>query len=463
MAVRQEVQIVVPPRAPSASALDALAVYLKPRVLTVMFLGFSGGLPFALTLSTMQAWLTQSGIDIRAIGLFSAIGIPYVVKFLWAPFVDALDVPILSLLLGRRRGWLLISQLALMAAIVLMAFCSPALSLIAFALAAILVATASATQDIVIDAFRVESLPENEQAAGMASYVAAYRVGALVSGAGTLYLVTGGEKLGFTTQAAWTASYVVMALLVSVGIGATLLATEPAKSTAAAAEHSAHAAESSLRRVLATTTSAFMDFFSRDLAVSVLAFVVLFKLADALATALNTKFILDMGFSRDELATINKGVGFIATLSGGFAGGFVARALPLGRSLLIGGILQTITILAFSLQAIVGRDLVMLTFSISIEAFTAAIGTVIFVAYLSALCRSPLHTATQFALLTALAALGRTVFALGAGYLAAAGGWPMYFVICALTAIPSFVLLFMLMRRGHFAALGVARVPSPSS
>ncbi len=437
--------------------LDALAVYLKPRVLVVLFLGFSGGLPFALTLSTLQAWLTQSEIDLRVIGLFAAIGIPYVVKFLWAPLVDALDVPILSPLLGRRRSWLLLSQLVLMAAIMLMAFCSPAISLAAFAIAALLVATASATQDIVIDAFRVESLPENEQAAGMASYVAAYRVGALVSGAGTLFLVSGVESLGFGTQAAWSAGYLAMGLLVSVGICTTLLASEPAKSAQAAAEHAAHAQESSFRRVAATTIGAFMDFFARDLAIMVLAFVVLFKLADALATALSTKFILDMGFSRVELATINKGVGFAATLAGGFAGGFVARAYPLGRSLWIGAILQTVTILAFSWQAAVGRDLATLTFAITIESFTSAIGTVIFVAYLSALCKSPLHTATQYALLTALAALGRTVFALGAGYVALATGWVWYFVICAATAIPSFVLLAILLRRGHFATLGAGQ------
>jgi PAT family beta-lactamase induction signal transducer AmpG len=435
------------------SFLDALTVYLERRVLVVLFLGFSGGLPFALTLSTLQAWLTQSDIDIRIIGLFAAIGIPYVVKFLWAPLVDALDVPILAPLLGRRRSWLLLTQLVLMAAILVMALCRPAFSLVAFAIAALLVATASATQDIVIDAFRVESLPRNEQAAGMASYVAAYRVGALVSGAGTLFLVSGVESLGFSTQTAWTAGYAAMAALVSVGIGATLLAAEPAKSAAAAAEHAAHAQESRFKRVAATTIGAFVDFFSRDLAVVVLAFVVLFKLADALAGALSTKFILDMGFSRVELATINKGVGFIATLTGGFAGGFVARAYPIGRSLLIGGILQTVTILAFSWQAVVGRDLAMLTFAITIESFTAAIGTVIFVAYLSALCKSPLHTATQYALLTALAALGRTVFALGAGYVVLATGWAWYFVICAATAIPSFVLLAYLHRRGHFATL----------
>jgi PAT family beta-lactamase induction signal transducer AmpG len=434
--------------------LDALAVYLKPRVLVVLLLGFSGGLPFALTLSTLQAWLTQSDIDIRTIGLFAAIGLPYVFKFLWAPLVDALDVPILSRLLGRRRGWLLLTQLVLMGAILLMAFSSPVLSLGAFGIAALLVATASATQDIVIDAFRVESLPRNEQAAGMASYVAAYRVGALVSGAGTLFLVSGVESLGFSTQTAWAAGYAAMAALVAIGICATFLAAEPTTSLEAAAEHAAHAQESPLRRVFATTIGAFVDFFSRDFAIVVLAFVVLFKLADALATALSTKFILDMGFSRVELATINKGVGFIATLTGGFAGGFVARAYPLGWSLLIGGLLQTVAILAFSWQAVVGRDLAMLTFSITVESFTAAIGTVIFVAYLSALCKSPLHTATQYALLTALAALGRTVFALGAGYVVVATGWVLYFVICAAAAIPSFMLLAYLMRRGHFATLG---------
>jgi PAT family beta-lactamase induction signal transducer AmpG len=433
--------------------LDALAVYFKPRVLVVLFLGFSGGLPFALTLSTLQAWLTQSDIDIRTIGLFAAIGIPYVVKFLWAPLVDALDVPVLTPLLGRRRGWLLLTQLVLMGAVLLMAFSSPAVSLVLFAIAALLVSTASATQDIVIDAFRVESLPENEQAAGMASYVAAYRVGALVSGAGTLFLVSGVESLGFSTQAAWTAGYGVMGLLVLVGIGTTLVAVEPEKSAEAAAAHATQAQDSSFRRVVGTTIGAFANFFSRDAAIAILAFVVLFKLADALASALSTKFILDMGFSRNELAAINKGVGFIATLTGGFAGGYAARALPLAPSLWLGGILQTITILAFSWQAVVGRDLATLTFAITIESFTGAIGTVIFVAYLSALCKSPLHTATQYALLTALAALGRTVFALGAGYVVLATGWVWYFVICAAAAIPSFALLAYLQRRGHFVTL----------
>jgi PAT family beta-lactamase induction signal transducer AmpG len=442
-----------PPSEAHPSYIDALAVYFKPRVLVVLLLGFSGGLPFSLTGMALLAWMTESGVDIRTIGLFAAIGIPYLIKFLWAPLTDALDVPILSSWLGRRRGWLMLTQLWLMAAIVLLAFCSPALSPLAVALAALMVATASATQDILIDAFRVESLPEEEQAAGMASYVAAYRVGALVSGAGTLFLVSGFEGLGLGRETAWTAGFVAMAVLVLVGVAATLLAVEPAQSAAAEAEHTTHARENAVTRVGKAAIGAFLDFFARDTALTILAFVTVFKLADALALALTTPFVLELGFSRNELAGIVKGVGFIATLIGGFAGGYVARALPLAQSLWLGGILQTVTILAFAWQAVVGMDAVTLTFTITVQYFTDAIGTVIFVAYLSALCGNPLHTATQYALLTALTAAGRTVFSLGTGYLAHATGWVWYFVICATAAIPSFILLANLQRRGHFARL----------
>lgn len=199
------------------------------------------------------------------------------------------------------------------------------------------------------------------------------------------------------------------------------------------------------------------DFLSRDAAAAILLFVVLFKLADALATAMNTTFVLKIGFSRVELAAILKGVGFAAALLGGFAGGFVARSFTLSKSLWIGGILQTVAILAFSWQAVVGRDPAWLTFAITAEQFTAGLGTVTFVAYLSALCGNPLHTATQYALLTALTALGRTVFAAGSGYLADATGWFGYFAVCTASAIPSFMLLAYLQRRGHFAALEAAK------
>jgi PAT family beta-lactamase induction signal transducer AmpG len=439
--------------APKASWREVLMVYLQRRVLVVLMLGFSAGLPFSLAGQTLQAWMTESGVDIKTIGLFAFVGTPYWTKVFWSPAVDALDIPVLTRWLGRRRAWLVLTQLMLVVAIVLLASCNPRTAPFTVAIAALLVTTASATQDIVIDAFRVESLAESEQAAGMASYVAAYRIAALVSGAGALLLVSGFVNLGLDQQHAYGATYVAMAALVIVGVIGSLLAVEPASSSQASAEHTG----SGGKRMVEVALASLKDFLSRDAAVAILLFVVLFKLADALATAMNTTFALKIGFSRGELAAILKGVGFAAALLGGFAGGFVARSFTLSQSLWIGGILQTVAILAFSWQALVGHDLAWLTFAITAEQFTAGLGTVTLVAYLSALCGNPLHTATQYALLTALTALGRTVFAAGSGYLAEATGWLGYFVLCTASAIPSFILLAYLQRRGHFDGLGPAR------
>jgi PAT family beta-lactamase induction signal transducer AmpG len=263
-------------------------------------------------------------------------------------------------------------------------------------------------------------------------------------------VVSGFVNLGLDQQRAYGAAYVVMATLIVIGLLGSLLAVEPAASGRARAELTG----SGGKRMVEVALASLKDFLSRDAAIAVLLFVVLFKLADALATAMNTTFALKIGFTRVELAAILKGVGFAAVLFGGFAGGFVARSFSLSKSLWIGGILQTIAILAFSWQALVGRDLAWLTFAITAEQFTAGLGTVTFVAYLSALCGNPLHTATQYALLTALTALGRTVFAAGSGYLVDATGWFGYFLLCAASAIPSFVLLAYLQRRGHFDGLG---------
>jgi PAT family beta-lactamase induction signal transducer AmpG len=436
------------------SFADTLAVYLKPRVLIVLFLGFSAGLPLALSGSTLLVWMREAGVDLGTIGLFALVGTPYTVKFLWAPIVDALDVPVLSPLLGRRRGWLVLSQLLLIVSIMLLGICDPAAApwYLVFGAAA-LVATASATQDIVIDAFRIESLPESEQAAGMASYVAAYRIGMLASTAGALFLVTGFEGFGFGKGAAWTAGYLAMAALVLIGIATTLIATEPEKSTAAAAQHAAHARENPLKRVALAAYGAFAEFLTRELAIVALVFVVLYKLCDAFAGAMTAPFVIDLGFSRNDYAAIVKGVGLAATLIGGFAGGLLARAYPLVTCLWIGAFLQMASNLIFTWQAIVGVNLWALTVTIIVENFTGAIGTVIFVAYLSALCRSPLHTATQYALLTALAAVGRTYLSAGAGFVAERTGWPIFFVISTLTALPSLLLLVWLQRSGHFFGL----------
>ena len=246
--------------APSASWLEAWAVYLQPLVLIVMMLGFSSGLPLALSGSTLLVWMREVGVDLGTIGLFALVGTPYTLKFLWAPLVDALHVPLLTRAFGRRRGWLVFSQLLLIGTILLQALTDPAVSPALVALAALLVATMSATQDIVVDAFRVESLPESEQAAGMASYVAAYRVAALVSGAGALLVVSAFVKYGFDQQAAYSATYIVMAALIVVGILGTLLGIEPESSAMASAEHASAGQEKAWQRLLNVAIASLKDF-----------------------------------------------------------------------------------------------------------------------------------------------------------------------------------------------------------
>jgi PAT family beta-lactamase induction signal transducer AmpG len=434
---------------------ESLAVYLQPRVLIVLFLGFSSGLPLALSGSTLQIWMREFGVDLGTIGLFALVGTPYTLKFLWAPLVDALHIPLFTRALGRRRGWLVFAQLLLIVAIVLLAIADPSRSPFFVALAALLVAAASSTQDIVVDAFRVESLPESEQAAGMASYVAAYRIGMLVSTAGALVVVSALESSGLSRPSAWTWGYVAMAALVLIGTVTALIATEPAQSARAEA---ATSGESPAARVIRAAMGAFAEFLGRRDALAALAFVVLFKFTDAFSGTMTAPFVIDIGFSKVDYAAIVKGVGLAATLIGGFAGGFVARRYSLGASLWIGGVLQAVANLAFSWLAHVGVNQWALALAISAENFTSAIGTVIFVAYLSALCQNPLHTATQYALLTALAAVGRTYLSSGAGYVAKATGWPVFFMICVVVAVPSLVLLTWLQRRGHFADLGPVRV-----
>ncbi len=404
------------------SFAETLAVYLKPRVLIVLFLGFSAGLPLALSGSTLLVWMTEAGVDLGTIGLFALVGTPYTIKFLWAPVVDALDVPLLrpSARPQKRLADLFPAssdRCHRLPRVLRPGDVTPWL----VALGALLVATASATQDIVIDAFRIESLPEDEQAAGMASYVAAYRIGMLASTAGALFLVTGFEGLGFGKTRRldrrlprrwrrWSSSASIT----------TLIATEPQNPPPRRPITPRTLARTAVRRSPSPPTARFTDFLTRDAAIVVLVFVVLYKFCDAFAGAMTAPFVIDLGFTRNDYAAIVKVVGLIATLIGGFVGG--ALALHLSRSstcLWIGALLQMASNFVFTWQALVGVKVWALTVTIIVENFTGAIGTVIFVAYLSALCNSPLHTATQYALLTALAAVGRTYLSAGAGFVAA--------------------------------------------
>ncbi|MEJ8570891.1 AmpG family muropeptide MFS transporter [Microbaculum marinum] len=423
----------------------AFAVFFQRRVLIILFLGFSSGLPLALSGSTLAIRMTDVGVDLGTIGLFSLAGLPYTIKFLWAPLVDAIRIPVLSRLLGRRRGWLIFSQILLMAAIVYLGFTDPVAAPWFVALGALLVAAASATQDIVIDAFRVESLKTEEQAAGMAWFVSAYRVGMLVSTAGCVAMVAWLEASGVDTTAGWSWAYAAMACLVLIGAAAALFGLEPTEPEGTATD------ENPITRVGRTAVDAFSEFLMRKDAIVILAFVVLYKFCDAFAGVMTGPFVITIGFDKAAYAGIVKGVGLFAVLAGGFAGGLMLKAVPMVTMLWIAGFLQMASNLVFSWQAIVGVNNAALAVTIAVENFTGGIGTVIFVAYISGLCNDARHTATQFALLTALAAVGRTVLSAQAGYAAEAVGWVTFFGITALAGIPGLLLLWWLQMRGHFA------------
>ena len=315
----------------------AAAVFLDPRVLIILLLGFSSGLPLALSASTLLLWMKDVGVDLKTIGLFALVGTPYTIKFLWAPLVDAFQIPVLGRVLGHRRGWLVFTQLLLIAALLFLGAQDPVASPWMVALAAVIVATASATQDIVIDAFRTEYLPTENQAAGMAYFVAAYRIGMLVSTAGIVALVAYLEFSGIDRGVIWFYGYAAMAALVLVGMAGALLAHEPqAKAPAAAAEAEGDAADNPLKRFFVAAYAAFADFLGKRDALLILLFVVLYKLTDTFAGVMTGPFVLDIGFDKASYAAIVKGVGLIASLLGGVAGGLLARAMPLSRALLGG-------------------------------------------------------------------------------------------------------------------------------
>ena len=412
----------------------ALAVYGDRRILCILFLGFSSGLPLALTGSTLSAWLAQGGVDKTTIGLFALVAIPYAYKFVWSPLIDGLRLPLLTRLLGRRRGWAVASQLALMAAIVSLGLVDPAQQPWTVAALAVVVAFLSATQDIVIDAFRVEILDEKSQGAGAAAVQLGYRVGMLVSGAGALFIA---EFYG------WTAAYVTMAALIAVGILTILINREP-KASARAAED--RPAEGVAGWVKAHVVMPFADVLKRPDWAIILGFIVFYKFGDAVAGVMANPFYIETGFSLAEIAAISKLFGFIATLVGIVAGGVMVARYGIFRALLLCGFLQMGSNLMFSLQAIVGHDTSMLAVTIAVENFTGGMGSAAFVAYISSLC-SFAFTATQYALFSSLAVVGRTMLSSGGGWLADQVDWVTFFVLSAAAAIPGLLLLAFLMRR----------------
>lgn len=427
----------------------AWAVYTEPRLLVVLVLGFSAGVPLALTHSTLALWMADAGVDIKTIGLFALVGIPYVLKFLWAPAVDALPFPFLTRIFGRRRGWLLGCQVLLIAAIVVMGLVDPRAAPIALALAAVAVAFVSATQDIVIDAFRVESLEEDQYAAGMANYVAAYRIALLVSGAGTVEIVSALQGGGVDASWVWSIGYAVMGALILFCMIAVLLAKEP-KGNQTVIER--QRAMSVAERFEDAVIRPFAEFATKQQWFALLSFVLLFKLGDALAGTLMGPFALAIGFEKETYARVANGVGFPAVLIGGFLGGAMMKLWSMTKSLWVAGILQLVSNLAFVVVAMAGPDVTVLAAAVAVEQLTGGLGTVVFVAFISYLCQARDVTATQFALLTALAATGRTFFSASAGYIVAGTGWALFFVITAAAALPGLLFLAWLQRGGAIDA-----------
>ena len=441
-------------RSAAQAIVAALAVYASVRVAVVLLLGFSAGLPLALSAETLRVWMADRGVDVGTIGLVALASVPYTIKFLWAPIVDALQIPWLSVRLGRRRAWLVATQLSLMATIVWLGTRDPATAPLAVGVGALMVALASATQDIVIDAFRVESLSVEEQAAGMAGYVAAYRVGMLASGAGVVGLTAWLEAAGWSKTAVWPIAYGVAALLILVGLLAVLFAREPA---ARAAQVPTAGNPSALARVLSTARDAFADFLSRDAALAALAFVVLYKLCDALAGAMTAAFVLSgLGYDKATYAAIVKGLGLAALLIGGFAGGAVARALPLTTAL-------ARRHPADGLEPRVRVALVSAAERVGLGGGDGA-GELHRRHRHGDLRRLPLGAVPQPAAHgNAVCAAHRARFrwenrfASGTGFVVDAIGWPAFFIATTAAALPSLALLAWLQRRGHFAPLDAER------
>jgi len=396
-----------------------IEAFKSRRVAVTALLGFSSGLPLALTGGTLQAWLSVSGIDIKTIGLFVLVGMPYTLKFLWSPFMDRFVPP----WLGRRRGWMVITQISLMLGIIAMAFSPPSSVPFALAVFALFTAFFSASQDIVVDAYRTDILREKERGFGVAVFVTGYRVALLVSGAFALIL---SDRIG------WQNTYLLMAGVMSVGIVSALFGPETEEKV------------SPPRSLEEAVIGPLRDYFSKQGALSLLILIVLYKLGDAYAGALTTAFLIKgVGFSATDVGTLNKGLGLACVMLGAFFGGALMVRLGLFRSLLAFGILQMVSNLSFMALALTGKSYAMLVFAVAFENLSGGMGTAAFVSLLMAMC-SVRFSATQYALLSSLAALGRIFIAPSSGFLVEAVGWANFFLITTFTALPGLWLLLRL-------------------
>lgn len=417
---------------------EALGVYLDRRVIAILFLGFASGLPIMLVAGTLSTWLREADVSRSAIGLFAFVFAPYTFKFAWAPFMDRLPLPPLTNWLGRRRGWMLAAQIGLMLAIWGLGRTDPATGLLGVAAMAFAVAFFSASQDVVIDAYRVESLPESKLGAGAGVVVLGYRIGMFVATWGALRLADAID---------WQTAYSVMAALVAVGMATVLVIPEPAGSTFRAPGQG-RGVEGWLRTAV---VEPFADFFERHgvrVAIVILVLISVFKASDVLLTLLANPFYIDVGFTKTQIADVTKLFGVWMTILGGLVGGVVVFRLGLLKSMLLAAVLMAGSNLMFALLALTGPHLGVFIATITIENLSSGLGTAVFVAFLSSLCNIH-YTAVQYALLTSfMQLLGKFVIVPASGFYADAVGWFWFFTSSTLFALPALVLIAWLARNG---------------
>lgn len=417
--------------------LTAARIYLDKRMLTMVALGFSSGFPLLLVFGTLNLWLKDAGISYAAIGLFSLVKTPYSFKWAWSPLIDRIKLPLFCRL-GRRRGWALFTQIILMLSILCMSTVNPSASPLTMAFFAVLVTIASASQDIVLDAYRIERFTAKEQGAGVAIFVLGYRFGLIFSGAGAIWMAS---------VMSWNNVYVIMSLGALVGMVAILCSKEPAQDSKKTQISYSGPLRKRIKKFLLTAVyDPFKDFMRKPDWAVILLFIFFYRMSDAYMGPMAYPFYDDMGFSKVEIAYVSKLYGMIATILGGIAGGLIINRFGIMKSLFWFGVLQGITNLMFVAQSYAGHNIYLLTVTISLDNISAGMGATALVAYLSSLCNIA-YTATQYALLSSLMSFARDVFAATSGFLAAKVSWDIFFFITALTVIPGLILLAYLTKK----------------
>jgi PAT family beta-lactamase induction signal transducer AmpG len=413
--------------------------YLQKNVVVLFLLGFSAGLPFLLVYSTLSAWLKDAGLQMSTISTFAWLGFAYSLKFVWAPFIDSLPVPVLTRLLGRRRGWLLLAQLTIAASLLVLSTTDPSQAIAVFAVVALVVAFSSATQDIVIDAYRIESAAAEMQGILAAAYQYGYRLAMLVAGAGALYIAQYGS---------WPLAYTTMAACMLVGIATTLWCREPELAETVSSYAGLAPAARMAHWFRTAVADPFIDFFQRfgRFALVIVLFILCFRLSDYVLGILANPFYLDIGFSKTEIANVAKVYGIVVSLIGAGAGGWAVIRYGVARCLIIATMLIASTNLFFALMVSVGAEIWMLTVTISADNFAMGFGGTVFIAYLSSLVNQA-FTATQYALMSSLMALLGKFTAGYSGNVQESIGWLGFFLYAAALGIPAILLAFVVARR----------------